>query len=141
MNKVVNETAAVKNFVGELPESLRRALNLPDGATTAQEITDHLEGVAPATRSVGTAQIWEFVRQGDGYVIEPRKDTPKPDFAAENLAVALRHAAAGLAVFPCGTNKKPKPNIKWRDVSTSNPDTIKFWWRKWPDAVNRNQSR
>ena len=52
-----------------------------------------------------------------------------------NLSVALRHAAAGLAVFPCGTNKKPKPNIKWRDASTTLPEKIQFWWRNWPDAI------
>jgi bifunctional DNA primase/polymerase-like protein/uncharacterized protein DUF3987 len=52
-----------------------------------------------------------------------------------NLAVALRHADAGFAVFPCQTNKKPQQGIVWNEVSSTKPDTIKAWWRGFPDSI------
>jgi hypothetical protein len=50
-----------------------------------------------------------------------------------NLQVALKWAAAGASVFPCGPDKKPR--VKWRDLSTVDPETIKKWWVQWPDSL------
>jgi hypothetical protein len=50
-----------------------------------------------------------------------------------NLAAALRLAAAGLAVFPCKSDKSPW--VKWRDQSTTDPETIRSWWITWPNSL------
>jgi hypothetical protein len=55
------------------------------------------------------------------------------DVESANLTVALRYAAAGIAVFPC--NELKKPLVKWRDASTTRTDTLRFWWRTWPDSI------
>jgi hypothetical protein len=64
-----------------------------------------------------------------------------------NLATALAHAAAGIAVFPCepvdrtlpdGTvikAKRAKRGVMWRDVSTTDEATIRKWWKQYPDAI------
>ena len=41
---------------------------------------------------------------------------------------ALRLAEAGIAVFPCGPDKKPL--IKWRTLSSSDPDAVALWWHQ-----------
>jgi hypothetical protein len=50
-----------------------------------------------------------------------------------NLQVALQWSSAGAYVFPADQNKRPR--LKWRDESTTNPETIKRWWAQWPDSV------
>jgi hypothetical protein len=55
-----------------------------------------------------------------------------PD-SSHNLQVALKWAAAGIYVFPAGPDKKPR--VKWRDMSTTDPDEIKKWLERWPDAL------
>jgi Bifunctional DNA primase/polymerase, N-terminal len=58
-----------------------------------------------------------------------------------NLQVALQWAAAGVPVFPIElsvTEKgkiEKKPRVKWRDLSTTDPETIKTWWKQWPDSL------
>jgi hypothetical protein len=47
------------------------------------------------------------------------------------VQTALDYAAMGLCVFP--TNGKT-PRVKWRDKSSIDPDTIRGWWARWPDA-------
>lgn len=53
--------------------------------------------------------------------------------------VALRLAEAGVSVFPCqptgDTRKQPMPGVFWRNQSTTDPDRVAAWWRRWPDAV------
>jgi hypothetical protein len=46
---------------------------------------------------------------------------------------ALRLAEAGLAVFPCGPDKKPL--IKWREFSSSDPEAVAMWWSQHPNAL------
>ncbi len=50
-----------------------------------------------------------------------------------NLPVALNLASAGIAIFPC--NELKKPLVKWRDASTTRAETIRFWFRTWPNAL------
>jgi putative DNA primase/helicase len=51
----------------------------------------------------------------------------------ENLRYALHCAELGLYVFPCGADKKPL--VKWRALSTVDPEQIKQWWTEYPDAL------
>ena len=58
----------------------------------------------------------------------------------QNLQVALQWAAAGVPVFPVqvsATEKgiEKKPRVKWRDLSTTDSETIKSWWKQWPDSL------
>ena len=46
---------------------------------------------------------------------------------------ALRLAEAGIAVFPCGADKKPL--IKWRTLSSSDPEAVAQWWSAHPGAL------
>ena len=43
-----------------------------------------------------------------------------------NRALALRHAEVGLAVFPCGSDKRPL--VAWRDASTADPARVAELW-------------
>jgi hypothetical protein len=52
-----------------------------------------------------------------------------------NRAVALAYAEDGIAVFACGQDKKPKPGVMWRNQSTTDPVTIRAWFKRWPDAI------
>jgi hypothetical protein len=59
----------------------------------------------------------------------------------QNLQVALQWAAAGVPIFPVQVFATEKgkiekvPRLKWRNLSTTNPETIKSWWRQWPDSL------
>jgi hypothetical protein len=46
---------------------------------------------------------------------------------------AHRLAEAGIAVFPCGADKKPL--VKWREYSSSDPAAIAMWWSQHPNAL------
>jgi hypothetical protein len=46
---------------------------------------------------------------------------------------ALRLAEAGIAVLPCGPDKKPL--IKWRKLSSSDPKAVAAWWSQHPNAL------
>jgi hypothetical protein len=50
---------------------------------------------------------------------------------------ALRLAEAGIAVFPCGADKKPL--IKWREFSSSDPEAVAMWWSQHPNALPGNR--
>jgi hypothetical protein len=50
-----------------------------------------------------------------------------------NRAFALRHAEAGLPVFPCGPDKRPL--VAWRDESTADPARVAELWAKFPGAL------
>src|SRR5262245_36410606 len=45
----------------------------------------------------------------------------------------LRLAEAGLAIFPCGPDKKPL--VKWRTMSSSDPEAVAQWWQQFPGAL------
>lgn len=55
---------------------------------------------------------------------------------ARNLDTALKLACHGVPVFPCRADKVPlvKLGPGFKDATT-NPDLIKEWWSKWPDAL------
>jgi hypothetical protein len=46
---------------------------------------------------------------------------------------ALRLAEAGIAIFPCGQNKKAL--IKWRTFSSCDVDAVAQWWTQFPNAL------
>ena len=46
---------------------------------------------------------------------------------------AIRLAEAGIAVFPCGADKKPL--VQWRAFSSSDVDAVAQWWREHPGAL------
>jgi hypothetical protein len=46
---------------------------------------------------------------------------------------ALAYAAAGMAVFPVGANKKPLTEHGVKDATTD-ADQIRAWWARWPHA-------
>jgi hypothetical protein len=52
------------------------------------------------------------------------------------LQAALELARHGVPVFPCRADKVPlvKLGPGFKDATT-NPDLIKEWWSKWPDAL------
>ena len=56
-----------------------------------------------------------------------------PKNGSHNLQVALKWQQAGLSIFVAGPDQKP--HVKWRDVSTIDPDQIKEWFTRWPDAL------
>jgi hypothetical protein len=59
------------------------------------------------------------------------------------LDLALQFAAAQLPVFPVDVfydadrkRWRKKPLIKnWEPRATTNPDTLRGWWRGWPSAI------
>jgi Bifunctional DNA primase/polymerase, N-terminal/AAA domain len=53
--------------------------------------------------------------------------------SSHNLQVALKCQQAGLFVFVAGPDKKAL--VKWRDASTTDPDQIKKWFKRWPDSL------
>jgi hypothetical protein len=73
--------------------------------------------------------------------VEPDADLNQPAVhndadaptTSQNLSAALKHAGAGFAVFLCDQHKKPRG--KWRDISTTDPETIRLWFQTWPDSI------
>jgi hypothetical protein len=51
-----------------------------------------------------------------------------------NDAVALAYARAGIPVFPCDARKRPL-TPRGHHEATTEPDTIRRWWTRWPDAL------
>jgi Bifunctional DNA primase/polymerase, N-terminal len=57
-----------------------------------------------------------------------------------NLQIALKWAGVGVPVFPVeitisASGVAKKPRVKWRDQSTTDPETIRNWWSTWPDSA------
>ena len=50
------------------------------------------------------------------------------------LAAALRYAGLGLAVFPCGHDKRPLTENGFKDASTD-AEKIRAWWSAHPHAM------
>ena len=59
-----------------------------------------------------------------------RKSSEINGYVDQILALAAR----GLPVFPCRPDKSPYTKNGFRDAS-SDPETIRRWWAKWPDAL------
>jgi hypothetical protein len=59
----------------------------------------------------------------------PAAGEPKPQ-----LEVALQLAAAGIPVFPCGSNKVPLIRGGFKNATTD-PNKIAEWWHRQPDAL------
>ena len=57
--------------------------------------------------------------------------------AEQNIIAALRLASCGIAIFPCSTDKRPRPGIAWRSSGVATTDEIKIrgWWTRWPDSI------
>jgi Bifunctional DNA primase/polymerase, N-terminal/AAA domain len=53
---------------------------------------------------------------------------------AARMDWALDHAAKGWKVFPVTPNAKAPPLVKWKEEATTDPVTIRMWWKEWPDA-------
>jgi hypothetical protein len=51
-----------------------------------------------------------------------------------NLEVALKYAEAGMAVFPCGPDKRPLVT-DWLASASADAGTIREWWQARPDAL------
>ncbi len=51
-----------------------------------------------------------------------------------SLDAALRHAAAGRPIFPCGLDKRPLTPRGFYDATTD-PGAIRQWWGRWPTAM------
>lgn len=65
------------------------------------------------------------------------KTTPRlPEATGTALMeAALAHAAAGRAVFPCGQRKEPLVGLGGFKLATTDPEQIKEWWTKHPNAL------
>lgn len=51
------------------------------------------------------------------------------------VSFALSYAEHGLRVFPLQPrNKIPLKDFSWNVLATTDAETIKGWWQKWPDA-------
>jgi len=46
---------------------------------------------------------------------------------------AMRLAEAGVSVFPCDPNKRPL--VKWRELSSCDPNAVAMWWSQHPNAL------
>lgn len=71
------------------------------------------------------------------------KHTQKTDFtqASDNVRAALDLAAKGIPVLPWRMVERKSgkwdkvPHIKdWPNEATTNPERIRKWWKRWPDA-------
>jgi Bifunctional DNA primase/polymerase, N-terminal len=59
--------------------------------------------------------------------------TASPDAPLMALA-ALSYAAKGWRVFPCLPSGKQPLTLHGLKEATTDPEQIRAWWRKWPDA-------
>lgn len=62
-------------------------------------------------------------------------DTTDKATAQGNLDVAMELARAGIPIFPARAESK-RPHIKgWPKRATTDPDQLRRWWGKWPNAM------
>lgn len=47
---------------------------------------------------------------------------------------ALYYASLGVDIFPLAPGTKNQPLGKWKDIATSDLDTVRAWWAKTPQA-------
>jgi Bifunctional DNA primase/polymerase, N-terminal len=106
--------SAPLEIVEEGPPSLNRPL-----IEIEQPPPEHPAPAAPAEIEAQASLPLDRASPAD---IEPR-----------NLTAALDLAGAGFAVFLCDQHKKPRG--KWRDISTTDPETIRLRFQRWPDSI------
>lgn len=51
-----------------------------------------------------------------------------------NLKIALEYAEAGMAIFPCGPDKRPLLK-EWLANASTDEQTIRRWWQAKPEAL------
>jgi hypothetical protein len=51
-----------------------------------------------------------------------------------NLQAAMRYAAFGVPIFPCGPDKRPLM-AEWLTNASADEQTIRSWWQARPDAL------
>lgn len=56
------------------------------------------------------------------------------DCSGSMLEAALQYVARGWFIFPIKPGQKKPPLVKWREESSNDPEKIKEWLIKWPDA-------
>jgi hypothetical protein len=90
-----------------------------DGATSIRSAAKQPDSrsLAPK-RKAKASRSWRGPADGDGKM----------------LSAALRYAGLGLAVFPCGRDKRPYTENGFKDASTD-ARRIRSWWSKHPDAM------
>ena len=59
--------------------------------------------------------------------------TPGSDPTANELQAALAYASNGRSVFPARRDKRPLVANGFK-AATTDADTIRSWWERWPDA-------
>jgi len=106
--------AAPLEIVEEAPPSLTRPL-----IEIEQPPPEHPAPAAPAEIEAQASLPLDRASPAD---VEPR-----------NLTAAIDLAGVGFAVFLCDQHKKPRG--KWRDISTTDPETIRLWFQTWPDSI------
>lgn len=84
-----------------------------------------------ALRALDIPHFEKLAAEADHRAGELRQRLAQPDAL---LAAALWYAKQGMPVFPCQSgDKRPMP-LPWREVATTDVDTIRSWWARWPAA-------
>jgi Bifunctional DNA primase/polymerase, N-terminal len=70
--------------------------------------------------------------------LQPTEPPTSSDSNADSRQAALELAAAAWEVFPCkwtGPYAKAPMTMNGHLNATTDPDQIKLWWTKWPNAM------
>jgi hypothetical protein len=94
--------------------------------------------VQPLTPQLIEAEIREAIADGDTeriikgqLILDTRAAKQLPGLCAS----ALWYASQGLHVFPVQANgKQPYPGTHGCKDATTDPDQVRAWWTRWPDA-------
>ena len=63
----------------------------------------------------------------------PMRERQTQAFRDELISWCLAYAANGYPVFP--VNQSKRPLVKWKEGATTDAETIKAWWTRWPTAM------
>lgn len=113
----VSDSARARAIIADFEAKLaaRRALN--SGAPTS---------VASKGRAV--------LRGDDAIDADLRGRVSDDHCAAVMIAAALEYARRGWRVFPLKSDSKEPKIGQWPERASTDAETIKDWWRKWPHA-------
>src|SRR5262249_49569558 len=79
------------------------------------------------------AFIWQFAERAAHWHDHP--GDLEASGSSDRLDDTLYHAANGKHVFPCNPlTRAPLTDHGFKDATT-NPDQIRTWWMRWPDAL------